>query len=124
MRQHRNVDGGVSRGWGRFFPPRLASQPRRRRFPGVAAADLVTFDLEWAPDALALAKQNVTIAPPCYIEYSTPLQSQHPRSNPSSLAPLFLSLSKGESALFIFYSTQNSRRFKLGKQESRNGFRA
>lgn len=49
--------------------------PLRRRFPGVAAADLVTFDLEWAPDALALAKQNVTIAPPCYIEYSTPLQS-------------------------------------------------
>lgn len=45
------------------------------RFPGVAAADLITFDLEWAPDALALAKQNVTIAPPCYIEYSTPLQS-------------------------------------------------
>lgn len=35
----------------------------------------MTFDLEWAPDALALAKQNVTIAPPCYIEYSTPLQS-------------------------------------------------
>jgi pheophorbide a oxygenase len=35
----------------------------------------VTFDLEWAPDALALAKQNVTIVPPCYIEYSTPLQS-------------------------------------------------
>ena len=48
---------------------------RRRRFPGVAAADLVTFDLHWAPDALALAKQHVTIAPPCYIEYSTPLQS-------------------------------------------------
>ena len=48
---------------------------RRRRFPGVAAADLVTFDLHWAPDALALAKQHVTIVPPCYIEYSTPLQS-------------------------------------------------
>jgi len=28
-----------------------------------------------APDALALAKQHVTIVPPCYIEYSTPLQS-------------------------------------------------
>lgn len=24
---------------------------------------------------MALAKQNVTIVPPCYIEYSTPLQS-------------------------------------------------